>query len=59
MVSVLYKNPELYHTKELPLKSLVGAISSVILWASCGCWLPNSLETAQYPDIIAFLYKAW
>jgi len=27
---------ELYHTKELPLKSLLGGIVSVILRASCG-----------------------
>jgi len=29
-------NPELYHSNDLPLKSLLGAIISVILWASCG-----------------------
>ena len=31
-----YINPELYHSNVLPLKSLLGAIISVILRASCG-----------------------
>ena len=43
MTSVPYKNPELYHSDVLPLKSLLGAIIFVIL----GCRLSNSLETEQ------------
>jgi len=36
LTSVPCKNPELYHSNVLPLKSLLGAIICVILRASCG-----------------------